>query len=394
LKRACWLVLGALPCWALSITACGGRARSIAEPASAGASAAEFVGGSGGAAAGASDRSVGGTSGGATSAAAGVATQLDAGAAGQLEDCSEIGAGDAPTGDLASLSSVAPRTLSLAVQNQAWAAEAVVGMAVDTSGRVYLANAAGIDQVDGITLTPYLTLDEARAQADLHGGNGFRALDIDDAGTLYSILSSTVISSARPHQAGIWRAQPSLSVQLGVVGVNDVALVSMQSLWRVTLGCEQRLFTNGELLGLDCGGAQLTVARSGTFLYLADCGVNQLYRGRANGSELGALYSGNAPAGLPFSQSQFSCAARDPAGGFYVVSDDGAAWQLSHLTETAQGDLGFAPILIEPSLAEAKSMQQAGGDARAFEQCKVAASADGTVFLQTSSLLWRLTPAQ
>ena len=318
------------------------------------------------------------------------------GAACALSGCGSDAAPSAPTagagGAAANLNptSIAPRTLQQVADHAAWTSTQVLAMAASASS-VYLASSDEVDQFDGSALTPYLTVQEAADSAGLSVAAGFRALDIDAKGTLYSILSSTVIRSQHTHQAAVWRTDPSLAVQLGVAGVDDVVLISMQSMFRVMPHCASRLFTNGEFLGLDCGAAQLTVAHSGSFLYAADCGVNQLYRGTIDGASFDVIYSAGSPATPPLNATQFVCSTRDPAGGFYLVVDDGNAWQLLHLSDYPSGTTGLDSVVVSPTFAEARDATPSLGRPLPFTTCKLAAKADGTLFLQTASLLFELT---
>ncbi len=318
-----------------------------------------------------------------------------AGSAGVPDDCE-------PDGGLASNEggasanvnpgSIAPRNLQQVADHGAWTSSHVVAMAA-RAGSVYVANSNEIVKIDGSVVSPYLTVQEAASGAGLSVAAGFRALDIDPNGALYSILSSTVIRSERAHQAAVWRKEPSLAVQLGVVGVDDVVLISMQSMFRVRPRCASRLFTNGEFLGLDCGAAQLTVASSGAFLYAADCGVNQLYRGTSDGASFNVIYSASKPAAPPLNATQFVCSTRDPAGGFYLVIADGIDWELVHLSDNPSGTTGLDHIVTSPTFAEARATSVSLGRPLPFSLCNLAALADGTLFLQTDSMLFSLTVA-
>jgi hypothetical protein len=86
----------------------------------------------------------------------------------------------------------------------------------------------------------------------------------------------------------------------------------------------------------------------------------------------------------------FICSARDPAGGFYsVITDQSDRPHLYHVDETATGTQAFSEVTTSPSFIEAEASQN---ETFAFMFCSLTTAPDGTVFFQTMSQLWKVTP--
>ena len=63
--------------------------------------------------------------------------------------------------------------------------------------------------------------------------------------------------------------------------------------------------------------------------------------------------------------------------------------RLFHMTENASGTTGLDWIATVPTFLEAQKVQD---ELLAFQFCSLSAAPDGTVFFQTFSHLWKITP--
>jgi hypothetical protein len=88
----------------------------------------------------------------------------------------------------------------------------------------------------------------------------------------------------------------------------------------------------------------------------------------------------------------FVCSTRDPSGGFYFMLGrigDYVGSHLFHVTETSSGADGLTLIDTVPTFLEASKTQN---ESLAFDFCSLAAAPDGTIFYQTASQLWKVSP--
>jgi hypothetical protein len=378
----------------VTFASCGGRALSIADASAGGAP----QGASGGASAvGGASASGGASNAGGASAAGGVPqVGTDAGGSAvfggapdtpdpETAGAATDGCPSEPTSVSGAVfpSSLASRYAEELVRNS-WDDAPVIGMAANPDGRVYLGTASTIYQVEGSLVNEYLTSVESATSSGLSESE-FRGFDIDPRGTLYAIATSTVVRVSQPHVASVWQNAPSLAAQIAVLGVDDILVVSGQTLWRVTPRCALQSLTNGQLIGLDCGHAQLAADPSGSFAYQADCGVQQLYLGISGSGKFGVIYPNDA-SNIPTGAS-FACTARDPAGGYYTVVTQDGGWRLAHFSD---GPSGAVPIYSMPSLDDMTNIQLTEGQSPDLSRCRLAALADGTVFLQSANTIWKL----
>jgi hypothetical protein len=116
-------------------------------------------------------------------------------------------------------------------------------------------------------------------------------------------------------------------------------------------------------------------------------------RGNLDGSGIIPLYGPSPP---PVSADKFTCVARDPAGGFYVmVTGDGSGanptsgTRLYHVADDAQGTSGFSRVGTIPSFDQARLGQVAP---TVFTSCTLAAAPDGTLYVLTLDMLWKIAP--
>ena len=343
----------------------------------------------------------GGVNGDATTEGGGDSGSSDAGGEADAGAADEVDAAGGSGGATVMDPSLAPRSLVQIVSNGPWEFGGVVGIALDAAGRIYVAHPGLIYLVDGPTVSVFLTSTEAADTAGTGLGLGFQDMDIDQNGALYSILGGSIIRVDGPHRATLWHTDPgpssvpgyAPSTHLSVIGVDDIALSSLWAVWHVTPLSVAMPLAYPQFQSFGCGSELLAAAPSGTFLYQRGCNVDPLARGKIDGSDFGVIYTASIPGNGPMDAQQFVCSSRDPAGGFYVVvEDDQFAFRLYHLTESAHDDIGVATISTSPSFRDAYIAQLPENNLDAFNYCRIAATADGTVVLQTSAELWRMTP--
>jgi hypothetical protein len=290
-----------------------------------------------------------------------------------------------------------PRVLSRVVNGAPWyATQSTQGMAVDEMDRVFVSDSANVYVVDGSSVSTYLTIGDVVDPPTSE--SGFGDMDIGPDGQLYLIVATgpfapvRVVRSAIAHQEQPWVdiSMVGQAQELSVISDGRVAIVSNTGFWTFTATDAQHVYDISLLGPADnCATKDLAAAPSGVFLYQSGCNGYPLLRGNADGSGVSVLYqAGSAP---PIPASNFLCLARDPLGGFAVVADDPTDYapRLYHVAENTEGVMGATLIETTPSFVEAKRSQD---EAFGFDFCSVATARDGTVFIQTYSQLWKISP--
>lgn len=287
-----------------------------------------------------------------------------------------------------------PRALTLVLDGAPWyASQATQGIAVDPAGRVYLQDSTAVYTVEGSTVAKYLTAGEAAVQ-------GFGDMDIGPDGRLYIVASYPntvsgfgIVRSSEPHVAEKWidLSPPLMDVsKIAVIDDGEIAAVSRSGFWtftdaggRLVYGPSTQSWSPG------CACEDLAAARSGVFLYQPGCNAYPILRGRTDGSGVGTLYNAAIGQVSEVSASNFTCVARDPAGGFYFIVQNVADYapRLFHVTEGAQGASGLTLIDTVPSFAEAKKQ---ASSTFGFLFCSLATGKDGAVYFQTYAQLWKV----
>jgi hypothetical protein len=291
-----------------------------------------------------------------------------------------------------------PRALNLVLDGAPWyASQATQGMAVDSYGRVYVQDSTAVYQVEDSTVGRYLTASEAGVQ-------GFGDMDIAPDDSLYIVASwpNTVggfgiVRSRAPHAAERWRdlSPPLMDVsKIGIIAEGVITAVSRSGYWIFTDTGDELLYgPSMQTFSQGCACEDLAVARSGVFLYQPGCNGSPILRGQGDGSGVAKLYNASIGQVSEVSASNFTCAARDPAGGFYFIVQnvDDYAPRLFHVTEDAQGTSGLTSIDTVPSFAEAKKQ---ASSTFGFLYCSLATGPDGAVYFQTYAQLWKVAPLQ
>jgi len=289
-----------------------------------------------------------------------------------------------------------PRALTLVLDGAPWyATQATQGMAVDSYGRVFVQDSTAVYKVEDSTVGKYLTAGEAGVQ-------GFGDMDIALDDSLYIVASwpNTVggfgiVRAREPHVAERWRdLSPTLMdvSKIGVIAEGVITAVSRSGYWIFTDTGDELLYgPSMQTYSQGCACEDLAVARSGVFLYQPGCNAYPLYRGQGDGSGVARLYSASIGQVSEVSASNFTCAARDPAGGFYFIVQNTSdnAPRLFHVTEDAQGTTGLTAIDTVPSFAAAKKQ---ASNTFGFLYCSLATGPDGAVYFQTYAQLWKVAP--
>jgi len=98
-------------------------------------------------------------------------------------------------------------------------------------------------------------------------------------------------------------------------------VVSRDGFWRFTAGGGQIVYDMSRLKdSYGCADQDLAAGPSGIFLYQPGCNGYPILRGKANGSGVDVLYDTVVlQPSSPLPASNFSCVARDPSGGFYLI---------------------------------------------------------------------------
>jgi hypothetical protein len=307
------------------------------------------------------------------------------------------------TGDAAT---VKPRVLSLVLRGAPWyATQATQGIAVDELNRVYVGDSANVFVVDGTSLRTYLTT--ADAPNPTGAPTGFGDFDIGPDGRLYIVSSAFlagtgwsvgVVRSSVAHQAEPWVDLSELTQprQLAVIGDGFAGVVSREGFWTFVDGGGQLVYDAGKgVATFGCAAEDLAAAPSGVFLFQPGCNASPILRGRSNGSDVATLYNTTVlQPSSPIPAENFTCVARDPTGGFYVViavyDNGGDAPVLYHVAENANGTDGLTLVPTVPSFADAKRTQN--DSVFGFLYCSIAAGRDGAVYYQTYGQLWKVSP--
>jgi hypothetical protein len=317
----------------------------------------------------------------------------DASAEGGPADASS--AHDAPVADAAKI-----RTLTRAVQNAPWRTGGLDGLAADVRHRVYRIDDGRLFMVEGGVVSTYLSIEEAVDQVGLRPAARFIDLDMGADGVLHVLLTGTlktantsatlVTQSSGPHLVTNWRDLSTYTAsQVSVIGAGKIAFIDYSGLWIATATSQKLLFPESMLKSTDgCAAQELTANPSGVFLYEPGCNIYPILRGNADGSAVRVLYE---PTLAPIYGGNFLCTARDPAGGFYMMVNDvdGGSPRMYHVSEDAEGAVGLEHVVTEPSFGEARLTQAERG---VFESCSLATAPDGTVYVQTVSQLWVVSP--
>jgi hypothetical protein len=311
------------------------------------------------------------------------------------------GDADAAPADAAAmpdLASDAPggRRLSLLVEKGPWETTSYHdGLAADGQHRVFRVADQHIHLIQGATVSTYLTIQEAVVQVGLRYAGRFVDVDIASDGVLHALLVGTLLTantsatlitqSAAPHVVTAWRDLSTYTTsQLSVIGGGKVAFTDYSGLWVATMTSQQLVFPDSKLQNA-FGAGELTVNPSGVFLYLPG---GPVLRGNTDGSSVAVLYQPSSP---PIHADRLTCTARDPAGGFFLMANDGQGEQprLYHLTEDASGTTGITHVVTTPSFGEA---QQSRAFSRLFSSCRMATAPDGTIYVQTGDQIWKVSP--
>jgi hypothetical protein len=277
----------------------------------------------------------------------------------------------------------------------------VQGMAVDSSGRVYVGDFNSIYMVEGDSVSSYLALAESGLPFAKDAAIG--DFDIGPDGTFYIGISTYIANekvvyiarSSRPHQAEQWfdPFATSYPVRVGVVGTGKVAVVTIDGMWFATGNGATKIYDRTILISTQrCAMQDLATAPSGVFLYQPGCSISPILRGNVDGSGASTLYLADGVAS-PILASDFLCSCRDPAGGFLVVVRNYKEYapRLYHVDEDVQGRAGLTWIETKPTFQEARQVGLVT-DALAFNYCSLAAAPDGTIYFQTYSQVWKVEP--
>lgn len=313
---------------------------------------------------------------------------------GQLGDAAALGIPDTKAPRVRSLTQVLKRA--------PWAdIMGVQGMAVDSSGRVYVGDFNSIYMVEGDSVSSYLALAESGLPFAKDAAIG--DFDIGPDGTFYIGISTYIANekvvyiarSSRPHQAEQWfdPFATSYPVRVGVVGTGKVAVVTIDGMWFATGNGATKIYDRTILISTQrCAMQDLATAPSGVFLYQPGCSISPILRGNVDGSGASTLYLADGVAS-PILASDFLCSCRDPAGGFLVVVRNYKEYapRLYHVDEDVQGRAGLTWIETKPTFQEARQVGLVT-DALAFNYCSLAAAPDGTIYFQTYSQVWKVEP--
>jgi hypothetical protein len=314
--------------------------------------------------------------------------------------------GDAAGGATDDAMTSGPRTLSLVLRGAPWfATQATMGIAVDDFNRVYVGDDATVFVVDGTSIGTYLAVTDA---PNPNGARlGFGDLDIGPDGQLYIVSTAFlvgtswtvgIVQSSTAHHAQPWADLSAVDQpqKLAAIDGGHVGLVSRDGFWTFTEQGGQVVYDMTRLKDtFGCASQDLAAAPSGIFLYQPGCNAYPILRGQADGSGVGVLYDTVVlQPSSPLPADNFTCVARDPSGGFYMIVDvyvDGSTEpRLYHVAEDAQGTTGLTWIPTVPSFGEAKKTQN--DSVFGFDFCSIAVARDGTVFYQTYGQLWRVSP--
>jgi hypothetical protein len=298
-----------------------------------------------------------------------------------------------------------PRSLSLVLQNAPWGTSLTnPGFAADAAGNFYRQDQSTIYVGANGVASAYLTLSDVVTSAGLTSAARFTDLDMGPDGQLYVLLagnlmgssssSDIVIQSNAAHQAALWRSLPtSIAQRLGALDTGRFGVADYGGLWTITAASAQLVYPATQLQQIsNCTDEHLSTDPSGAFMYLPGCNGYPALRGNVDGSGVSVLYqSGSA---YPPAAQTFTCTARDPAGGFYMLASGtstggtGGGPRVYHVAETGTAAASLSLVVTAPSLGEA--LLARGGSQ--FGYCSMAVSPDGTVYIQTVKEVWKIGP--
>ena len=327
---------------------------------------------------------------------------------GELGTVGTSGAGAAATGGAAGSGGVPGsstlRKLTRVIADGPWQlGQQTTGIAVDSQGRLFINDEHNVYAVSGTSSTVFLTTADVTGISDQT--LGFQDLDIGPDDQLYIAFGRAILRTDTAHQATPWRdlstTYPALSAEnLGVFATGGVAFAIGDGLVRVTSSDATLIYPASSVVDWQegCAGEDLSVARSGVFLYQTGCNAFPLVRGNVDGSGVEVLYKTELLGHSPLAANNFLCSARDPKGGFYVVADTSTSDDVAdtrrtlyHLSEDSDQTSGIERIDTTPTFTEALVEAQQS-DVFAFDYCAIAGAPDGSVYLVTFSELWRVDP--
>lgn len=300
-----------------------------------------------------------------------------------------------------------PRTATLhqVLEGGPWSlGQQTTGFAADSMGRVFVMDPEHVFVVEGAEVSVYLSIEETRDQLGLEFYYDFTDLDLGADDTLYISLGDIVITAPAPHSVVTWgnyagEHQWSGSyTKLGVIDDNSILVTEDDGLYRLDHEDVTLLYSEdaqGQRWDSDCADHDLAVSRAGVFLYQRGCTGNGLFKGQADGTENIVLYETNLgnDAHGPLNADTFMCIARDPSGGLYAVVDNyfskSPGVNLYHINDDATSTSGYGVVAVSPSLTQAKKETT---ETFAFDYCSLAVAPDGTIYFQTFSQLWKITP--
>src|SRR6188768_264752 len=290
-------------------------------------------------------------------------------------------------------------TIAQVLKDAQWGyGQHTMGMAVDSTGLVYVQDELNVYVVDGDVIDVFVTAEEAAGP-----GAHFQDMDIGPDDQLYISTYDTIVKTGTAHSAEVWgnyRGPDGLYMiqgKLSVISDDEVLLAADHALYRLNHSESEVVYEDEENTALQwhtgCTCQELTTSRSGVFLYQPGCNGSPILRGNADGSGVGVLYDsrfGDDKHALD--ADNFLCSARDPEGGFYVVVDSAdydVGSVLFHLTEDSNESRGFGTVPTVPTLTQAEVIAD---ETFSFRFCSLAVAPDGVVYMQTMSQLWRIVP--
>jgi hypothetical protein len=298
----------------------------------------------------------------------------------------------------------AGRALSL-ISN--WPNAPTAGLTVDAANRVFRADRTFIYVFEGGLFRTYMSIAEAVSGPGMSEPGWFIDIDMGSDGLLYILLAPSfptatglvVARSSSAHTATRLLDFPSTTAGvMRVITPGKVAIPDFFSgIWTASATGQQVVYPPA-IPGFTCvsesvPAGHLAVGPAGLFLFSSGCPRSALMRGNLDGSGLIPLYQPNPS---PVSADSFTCLARDPAGGFYMmVTGDGtgatprAGTRLYHVADDASGTSGFTRVATTPSFDQARATQ---ADPNVFTSCTLAAAPDGTLYVQTLYMLWKIAP--
>jgi hypothetical protein len=321
------------------------------------------------------------------------------GDAGQAALAGRGGAGNGgDAGDGAGGAPEPPDTLVQLIADGPWELEQqTAGLAVDSQGVIYLADAEHVFRIEGTTVSVHLELADIAFETG-ESNVRFQDLDIAPDDTLYVAAGDLLLRSNVAHELSLWSrfdADPGTTsrARVGVIAPDHALVVTNEGMRELTDDGALPIYGVDELARIaDCATEDLATAPSGVFLYQPGCDESPLLRGYAGGVGVDVLYQAGLPDPKPISASNFVCSARDPSGGFYVVTRqrNGFAPILYHVAENASPNDDALYVPTTPSLASQQMLTW--NDPLAFYFCSLAVAPDGTLVYQTYSQLWRISP--